>query len=344
MTPGTLVDLSPAVDEFRADVLSGLSRRRRHLPCKYFYDSRGSDLFDRICGLEEYYPTRTEMAIMREFAREMAAAIGPRATLIELGSGSSLKTRLLIDALPALARYVPVDISGAHLHCAAAQLAREYPDLRITPFCADFTRGFRLPRSLGSARRVVYFPGSTIGNFVPREARRLLGRVARLVGPQGGLLIGIDLVKHPRTLVAAYNDAQGVTAAFNLNLLARINRELGGTFDRAAFRHLAVYDSARRRIEMHLASTRQQSVLVDGERFEFEPGETICTEYSHKYTILRFAAHAASAGLRLARAWTDPRRWFAVLYFNSCAPHALNSCAPHALKRTSENRHVNDLC
>jgi dimethylhistidine N-methyltransferase len=336
MTQSTLVNLSPAVDEFRSEVLAGLSRQRRRLPCKYFYDRRGSELFDRICELEEYYPTRTELGIMRALAHEMAAEIGPRATLIELGSGSSLKTRLLIDALPDVAEYIPVDISGAHLHDAAARLARDFPDLRIIPLCADFTRGVHLPRSLGPHKRVVYFPGSTIGNFVPREARRLLARTRRLVGPKGGLLIGIDLVKDRRTLVAAYNDAKGVTAAFNLNLLDRINRELDGTFDRAAFRHLAVYDRARRRIEMHLASTRQQCVLVDGERFEFEPGETICTEYSHKYTIDQFAALAASVGLRLVHAWTDPRRWFAVLYFTSCAQNEFKS--------SSEGFHVNGIC
>jgi dimethylhistidine N-methyltransferase len=336
MTRSTLVDLSPTVDEFRADVLAGLSRRRRRLPCKYFYDRRGSRLFDRICGLEEYYPTRTELAIMRAFAHEMAATIGPRATLIELGSGSSLKTRLLIDALPDLAEYIPVDISRAHLHRAAARLAEEYPDLRVIPLCADFTQGIHLPPSLGSTKRVVYFSGSTIGNFVPREARRLLARIARLVGPQGGLLIGVDLVKERHTLVSAYNDTQGVTAAFNVNLLARINRELRGTFDCAAFRHLAVYDSARRRIEMHLASTRQQSVLVDGERFEFEPGETICTEYSHKYTIDQFAALAEPGGLRLVRAWTDPSRWFAVMCFTACVP---DEC-----RWTSETLHVNGIC
>jgi dimethylhistidine N-methyltransferase len=336
MTQSTLVNLSAAVDEFRVDVLAGLSRRRRRLPCKYFYDRRGSELFDRICELDEYYPTRTELAIMRALAHEMAAAIGPRATLIELGSGSSLKTRLLIDALPDVAQYIPVDISGAHLHDAAARLARDYPDLRIMPLCTDFTRGIRLPRSLGSHKRVVYFPGSTIGNFVPQEARQLLARIARLVGPSGGLLIGIDLVKDRRTLVAAYNDDEGVTAAFNLNLLDRINRELAGTFDRAAFRHLAVYDAARRRVEMHLASTRQQTVLVGGKRFEFEPGETICTEYSHKYTIVQFTAWAAAAGLRLNHAWTDPRQWFAVLYFSTCARRGPKSA--------SEDFHVNCIC
>jgi dimethylhistidine N-methyltransferase len=331
-----MVRLPPAVGEFRADVLAGLSLPRRRLPCKYFYDRRGSELFDRICGLEEYYPTRTEMAIMRAFVREMARTIGPRATLIELGSGSSLKTRLLIDALAALAEYIPVDISGAHLHSAAARLVHDYPDLRVLPLCADFTRGIHLPGSLTSLKRVVYFPGSTIGNFIQREARGLLARIARLVGPGGGLLIGIDLVKDRRALVAAYNDSEGITAAFNLNLLTRINRELRGTFDCAAFRHLAVYDRARRRIEMHLASTRQQSVLVDGERFEFEPGETICTEYSHKYTIDQFTALAAPTGLRLMRVWTDPRRWFAVLYFTSCARDEFKS--------SIEGFHVNGIC
>jgi L-histidine Nalpha-methyltransferase len=324
MTPGTLVDFSPAVDNFRADVLAGLSRRPRRLPCKYFYDRRGSELFDRICELGEYYPTRTELSIMRELVAEMAAAIGPRASLIELGSGSSVKTRLLIEGLSDLAEYIPVDISGAHLQGAAARLARDYPELRIAPVCADFTRGIRLPRSLGWYKRVVYFPGSTIGNFGPRPSRRLLARIARLVGPGGGLLVGIDLVKDHDTLARAYNDAAGVTAAFNLNLLARINRELRGTFNRAAFRHRAIYNTAKRRIEMHQVSMREQMVAVDGRQFELAAGETICTEHSHKYTIDHFRALAAPSGLRLSRAWTDPRCWFAVLYFTAHAPGEFN--------------------
>jgi dimethylhistidine N-methyltransferase len=317
MPQNTLVKLSPAVDEFRADVLAGLSRGPRRLPCKYFYDRRGSELFDRICELEEYYPTRTELAIMRAFGVEMAAAIGPRASVIELGSGSSVKTRLLIEALSDPADYIPVDISREHLHAAAARLAAAYPALRIRPLWADFTRGIRQPHSGRSIKRVVYFPGSTIGNFGPRQSRRLLARIARLVGPGGGLLIGIDLVKDRSPLVAAYNDRAGVTAAFNLNLLSRVNRELGGTFDRAAFSHRAVYNSAKRRIEMHLVSMREQVVAVDGERFEFQYGETICTEHSHKYTVEGFTALAAAAGLRFVRGWTDPRHWFAVLYFTA---------------------------
>jgi dimethylhistidine N-methyltransferase len=335
MSPSTLIDFSPVVDEFRADVLAGLSRQPRRLPCKYLYDRRGSELFDWICELEEYYPTRTELAIMRAFSGEMAAAIGPRARLIELGSGSSVKSRLLIEALSDPAEYVPVDISREHLHGAAARLARAYPTLRIRPLCGDFTRGLHLPPSRPSIKHVVYFPGSTIGNFGPRESRRLLAHIARLVGPRGGLLIGIDLVKDRRKLVAAYNDAAGVTAAFNLNLLARINRELRGDFDRAAFRHQAIYNSAKRRIEMHLVSTREQAVAVDGQRFEFEPGETICTEYSHKYTIDGFAALAGSAGLSLVRAWNDPRRLFAVLYFTVCGLGDFN--------RVAEKLHVNGV-
>jgi dimethylhistidine N-methyltransferase len=335
MTPSTLVDFSPALDEFRADVLAGLSRRPRRLPCKYFYDSRGSELFDRICELDEYYPTRTELAIMRAFVPEMSEAIGPRARLIELGSGSSAKTRLLIEALPDLAEYVPVDISSSYLHGAIKQLARDYPTLRISPWCADFTRSLRLPRSEFSSKHVVYFPGSTIGNFGPRQSRRLLARIARLVGPGGSLLIGIDLVKERRTLENAYNDAAGVTAAFNLNLLARINREVRGTFKLAAFRHSAMYNAAKRRIEMYLVSTCSQFARVGAERFEFAAGDSICTEHSYKYTIGQFATLAATAGLAPVRVWTDPRRWFAVLYLTAGARQELNA--------SGELAHVNGV-
>jgi dimethylhistidine N-methyltransferase len=262
---------------------------------------------------------------MRAFVPEMSEAIGPRARLIELGSGSSAKTRLLIEALPDLAEYVPVDISSSYLHGASKQLARDYPTLRISPWCADFTRGLRLPRSNRSSKRVVYFPGSTIGNFGPSQSRRLLARIARLIGPRGGLLIGIDMVKDRRTLESAYNDAAGVTAAFNLNLLSRINRELQGTFELAAFRHRATYNAAKRRIEMYLVSTCSQVARVGAGRFEFAAGESICTEHSHKYTIDQFATLAATAGLGLVRVWTDPRRWFAVLYLTAGAREELNA-------------------
>lgn len=316
MPSSGLLDSRPVVEPFQSDVLAGLARRPRRLPCKYFYDQRGSELFDRICQLDEYYLMRTELWILRAFAAEIAAAIGRRACLIELGSGSSLKTRLLFDHLPDLAAYLPVDISREHLQITASILRRAYPGLSITPIDADFTQSVSLPGlPFRRPRRVVYFPGSTIGNFGPREARRLLVRTARLARPGGGLLIGIDLVKDPRLLEAAYNDAAGVTAAFNLNLLARINRELAGTFDLSAFDHAAIYNAARRRIEMNLVSTGRQAVRVAEQRFEFDPYEAICTEYSHKYTIDEFAAMAAPAGLRLEHVWTDPRHWFAVMYF-----------------------------
>lgn len=316
MPPSALANLPPAVEAFRADVLAGLSRRPRRLPCKYFYDQRGSELFDRICELDEYYPTRTELWIMRAFAAEMAQAIGPGACLVEFGSGSSMKTRLLLDVLSDLSAYVPVDISSEHLQNTSLRLAADYPALAIRPLCADFTDAVSLPWSqLRATKRVVYFPGSTIGNFRPRPAQRLLARIARLAGQGGGVLIGIDLLKDRRLLEAAYNDTARLTAEFNLNMLVRINRELAGTFDLAAFRHRATYNSAQGRIEMHLASTRQQTVLVGNNRFHFESGETICTEHSHKYTVEQFAALATPAGLRLRHTWTDLHRWFAVLYF-----------------------------
>ena len=315
MPQTTLVDLSPQRSEFHVDVIAGLSRRPRRLSCKYFYDERGSQLFDRICELDEYYLTRTELSIMRQHAREMSAAIGLGASLVELGSGSSLKTQLLLDALIDPVSYLPVDISRDHLQKTAARLARAYPGLCIKPVATDFTRGFRLPDCVAASKRVVYFPGSTIGNFRPGAARRLLQNIARLAGFGGGLLVGIDLIKDRGVITAAYNDTAGVTAAFNLNLLARINRELSGSFDGSTFRHLAIYNGVHRRIEMHLMSTRPQSAQVGKHQFTFESGETICTEFSHKYTIDQFTALATPAALRLQHIWTDERRWFAVLYF-----------------------------
>jgi L-histidine Nalpha-methyltransferase len=304
------------VGEIGSDVLNGLSRRPRRLPCKYLYDTRGSQLFDRICKLREYYPTRTELAILRGAAGQIARAIGPRAILFEPGSGSSQKTRMLLDHLPDLSAYVPIDISHIYLQNSCRQLLQRYPLLAVQPVIGDFTRPLDLPSfEQYAARRAVFFPGSTIGNFAPLEARRLLGRLAQMAGSDGSLIIGIDLVKDRRVLHAAYNDAEGVTAAFNLNLLERINRELAGNFNLDAFRHLAIYNSSRRRIEMHLISLRAQTVQVSGKRFRFELGETICTEHSHKYTIPQFVALAARANLKLRHCWTDRRRWFAVMHF-----------------------------
>jgi dimethylhistidine N-methyltransferase len=311
-----LLDQQPSSDIFLGDVLSGLRRRTKILPCKYFYDERGSQLFDEICRLDEYYPTRTELAIMERYGRLMAAQIGTGVRLVEFGSGSSLKTRILLDHLEDPVAYVPVDISCEHLRRTAARLSRAYPHIEVLPVCADFTSAFDLPSSRRKpTHTAVYFPGSTIGNFPPSEARALLGRIAPLCGAGGGLLLGIDLQKDIDVLEAAYDDRQGVTAEFNLNLLRRLNRELDADFEIDQFDHLAFYREEFHRIEMHLRSLRDQTVTIAGESVDLEKGETICTEYSHKYTIDRFASLATSVGLTLNAFWTDERRYFAVLHF-----------------------------
>jgi dimethylhistidine N-methyltransferase len=310
-----LLDQEPSANTFLDDVLEGLSRPQKWLPCKYFYDERGSAIFDRICGLDEYYPTWTELSIMRRFAGEMARRIGPEAMLVEYGSGSSVKTRWLLDQLDDPAAYVPVDISRDHLEQTANRLTRDYPQLEVLPVCADFTEDFRLPTAARDPAHVaVYFPGSTIGNFTPAAALGLLGQIAGRCGFGGGLLIGIDLKKDPATLEAAYNDAEGVTAEFNLNLLHRINRELDGDFRIEQFRHRAVYDAAHGRIEMRLVSLCDQTVSLADETFRLDRGEAIVTEYSHKYSVAEFAQIAAGADLVLQREWTDPAERFAVLY------------------------------
>src|SRR5262245_55636375 len=302
--------------DFLRDCLAGLSARRKHLPCKYFYDRRGSELFDRICELDDYYLTRTELGIMDQFAPEMGERIGPGATLVELGSGSSVKTRYLLDALADPVAYVPIDVSGDHLRVTAYELARNYPQIEVLPLCADFTKHFVLPRPTRAAiGTMVYFPGSTIGNCLPAEAVELLQRIARTFGRKGGLLIGIDLQKDEARLEAAYNDRLCVTADFNLNLLRRINRELGADFDLDGFSHRATYNRAASRIEMCLISQQAQTVVIGGEAIKFAAGEAICTEYSHKYTVRQFAYLSATAGLSLREQWSDAKGDFAVLYF-----------------------------
>ena len=303
---------------FLRDVLTGLSRPDRRLSCKYFYDRRGSELFEQICELPEYYPTRCELSILERHAEAMAALLGPDVGLIEYGSGSSRKTRLLLDRLAGAPAYIPVDISREHLHRTAKQLERDYPHVAVTPLCADFSKPFALPRIAREVRRrVVYFSGSTIGNLLPAEAAGLLKHIAVLTGPGGGLLIGIDLKKSRAILEPAYDDARGVTAAFNLNLLARINRELGADFALDQFRHRAFYNEAQGRIEMHLVSQTAQTVRLAGQRFAFAAGETICTEYSHKYSLADFRALAADAGLELQHVWTDEAGLFSVQYAES---------------------------
>jgi len=313
--PAINYDLASRHPGIRGEVLRGLRRQSKELPPKLFYDERGSQLFDQICELEEYYPTRTEMAIMRAHALDMAMLIGPDCLLVEYGSGSSLKTHILLDHLIAPSGYVPVDISREHLLRSAERLALSYPGIEILPLWADYTAGFALPRpARPQARAVAYFPGSTIGNCHPHEAVRLLRQIAGLVGPGGGLLIGVDLRKDRATLELAYNDRAGVTAAFNLNMLARINRELGANFQLDQFRHRALYNEQSDRIEMHLVSQRGQLVDVGGVSIAFGAGESILTECSYKYSVESFGALARVGGFEITHVWTDPRRLFSVQY------------------------------
>jgi dimethylhistidine N-methyltransferase len=308
-------DLRPDSGSFLDDVLEGLSQPQKTLSPKYFYDEAGSALFDAICELPEYYPTRTEIAIMREHVREMAERLGPRCALIEYGSGSGRKTRILIEALAPVA-YIPVDIAAAQLKASSAELAREFPGLAVYAVCADYSRPLALPdlNGVNARRRIVYFPGSTIGNFTVEETALFLKNARAVAGPGGGLLIGVDLKKDSARLDAAYNDAQGVTARFNLNVLARINRELGADFDLSAFEHRAFYNADLGRIEMHLVSLREQQATVRGRVIRFRSGETIHTESSYKYTVEEFANLARGAGFAPAAYWTDAARLFAVHY------------------------------
>ncbi|HLN31933.1 MAG TPA: L-histidine N(alpha)-methyltransferase [Gemmataceae bacterium] len=306
--------LPPSSDQFREDVLHGLRLPEKELPCKYFYDARGSQLFEQICDLDEYYLTRTELAIMDRHAGEMADVFGRKCLLIEYGSGSSIKTRLLLDHLKEPVAYVPIDISREHLTESALNLAEQYPQLKIMPLCADFANLPSLPANGKSARKAVYFPGSTIGNFTRDEAIGLLRQTARLCGLGGRLLLGADLKKDPRVLEAAYNDDKGVTAAFNLNLLVRINRELEGDFPIDRFWHHAFYNPTQGRIEIYLISQVAQRVRVAGEVFQFSEGEPIRTEYSYKYSIDGLREMAAAAGFEVKHGWTDDRNNFLVLY------------------------------
>jgi L-histidine Nalpha-methyltransferase len=300
--------------EFARDVLSGLRQQPKTLPCRYFYDARGSELFEQITDVPEYYPTTAEIALLDAHAAEIAGFAGPGCCLIEFGSGSSRKTDTLLRALPDLAAYVPIDISGAALTGAVERLEREFPALRVWPVHADFNADVSLPATLRPARRLGFFPGSTIGNFERGDAIVFLRRARALLGANSGFVVGVDLKKDVATLTRAYDDSAGVTAAFNLNLLTRINRELGADFDLGSFAHLAVYNVAAGRIEMHLRSTRPQTVSLAGERFRFKAGETIHTENSHKYTAAEFEALARSAGWEPAQVWTGADGLFSVHY------------------------------
>jgi dimethylhistidine N-methyltransferase len=297
--------------EFQASVLRGLAKPRKTLECKYFYDERGSALFDAICQQPEYYPTRVETGILERHGAEIANLVGPGAELVELGSGASLKTRVLLRALQRPSRYVPVDISGDYLRSASAALAGEFPGLGIRPVIADFTTPFSLPRRTADKPRLLFFPGSTIGNFHPADAGRFLATTCRGLGADT-FLIGVDLKKDRAILDAAYNDAAGVTAAFNLNLLERINRDLGASFDLDAFEHQAGYAEPRGRVEMQLRSLRDQTVRVAGRKFHFAAGETIHTENSYKYSTDEFHDLASRSRWQLTHSWCDEQDLFSV--------------------------------
>lgn len=306
------------LEGFAHDLHAGLRQRPRSISPKYFYDEAGSALFERICELPEYYPTRTELALLRSHAAEMAALMGEAVQLIEYGAGALRKVRLLLDALPAPHSFVPVDISGPHLLAACRALQAEHPALAIQPVVADFTRPHDLPARPARGQRVGFFPGSSIGNFAPDQALDFL-RMAAQELRGGALLIGVDLVKDPAVLHAAYNDAQGVTAAFNLNVLARARRELGAELDPAGFAHSAFYNAPLQRIEMHLQSRGRQQIRLDQRVYEFEDGETLHTEHSHKFSVAGFQALAARAGFRAGPVWQDASEWFALLWLQAPA-------------------------
>lgn len=297
---------------FARDVLTDLSASRKTLRPKYFYDEEGSRLFEEITRVPEYYPTRTEIGILEEKGTAIAQHIPAGGALVEFGAGSSVKIRIVLNALDKLAVYVPVDISGDFLAGQAEALQQDFPRLRVRPVAADFTKSFALPKEALDRPRIGFFPGSTIGNFEPAEAEAFLRHAGRILGRGARMIVGVDLVKNRDVLRAAYNDADGVTAAFNLNLLRRINRELGGNFDLDRFEHKAVFNEMRSRIEMHLVSRERQRVSVCGKKVEFAPGETIHTECSYKYTVETFGELAARAGWTRLESWTDERNWFSV--------------------------------
>lgn len=292
-------------DGFREAVWTGLGQTAKQLPCKYLYDETGARLFTRICRLPEYYLTRTEMAILRQYGPAIASSLPPAAAIVEFGSGTSRKIDLLLPHIEGAAAYVPIDVSATCLQAVERRIRASFPHVAVSPVHADFTRPLQLSAALASGPRVGFFPGSTLGNFDPVEAVALLRRFAATLGAGGRLVIGVDVRKDVRVLQAAYNDAAGVTAAFNLNLLRRINRELGGDFDLSGFAHRAPFNRARGRIEMHLVSVRAQTVHVAGRAFTFRCGESIHTENSYKLTRGQFADLVGEAGLSIVRSWTD---------------------------------------
>jgi len=309
-----IIDYHPKLGRIEEDVLAGLSKPQKELPAKLFYDLEGSELFEQITELEEYYPTRSEIAILESMAAEFAEIAGDNVALIELGSGSSRKTRIILDAIRGHCTYLPVDISKEFLRLSAESINRDYPEIDVVAICADYTRSFQIPHTETYARRIVFFPGSNIGNMTPDQAEAFLRTFREFLVPGDGVLVGVDLRKDEVILNAAYNDSKGVTAEFNLNILRRLNRELDANFAVDRFEHYAYFSDANSRIEMHLRSLDDQTVEVAGSRFEFHVGETIHTENSCKYSIDDFQALAVRAGLAPRKVWTDPRALFSEHY------------------------------
>jgi dimethylhistidine N-methyltransferase len=302
--------------DFLADVIAGLSSHPRTLPCKYFYDARGSELFQKICELPEYYLTRAELQILERYSGDIARQLGRGIELIGLGTGAGTKTRILLEKLQAPIAYVPVDISKEQLERSTSLFQKIFPKLEILPVYADYLEPVKLPSlSQEPTRKIVYFPGSTIGNFEPLAAGKFLQRISNYIGTGGGLLIGVDLEKDRHVLERAYNDSAGITAQFNLNLLARANRELGANFDLKHWRHYAFYNSTEGRIEIYLVSEADQTVRLAGHQFDFHAGEKITTEYSYKHTPESFSELASDAGFDFAQMWTDDAHLFGVFYF-----------------------------
>jgi dimethylhistidine N-methyltransferase len=317
------IDHPSSRNGFLSEAIAGLSRPEKTLPCKFLYDEEGSRLFNEICELEEYYPTRTENQILRDNINEIASLIGSECRLVEFGSGASIKTRHLLTHLPSMSGYIPIDIAGPQLLESATQLAREFPGIEINPLEADYGEISEIPHTKRKPKRTVaFFPGSTIGNFDPVAAVAFMHNIALLCGSDGGLLIGVDRKKPRWILEPAYNDRKGVTARFNLGILARANRELGADFDLSAFRHRAPYNEVQGRIEMHLVSKRAQIVNLESQEFRFEQGEYITTEHSYKYTLPGFAGLALRAGFELVRNWEDHNHLFSVLFLRvrDCKP------------------------
>jgi L-histidine N-alpha-methyltransferase len=313
-----LLDCHPDNGNSLTEILHGLGKQQKTIPPKFFYDSRGSRLFEAICEQPEYYPTRIEFGIMRTHIASITRAIGQGVAVIEFGSGSGAKTRILLDSLRDIAAYIPVEISRNALMESAAQIYESYPHIEVLPVCADFSKAFELPRPKRAAsRNVVFFPGSTIGNFSHADAVDLMGVMRKEAGDDGQLLIGLDLVKSRNIVEPAYNDAAGATAKFNLNLLSRMNRDHGGDFHVDHFEHKAIYDEDENRIEMRLISMRKQTVRLAGKRIPFEEGEFIVTEHSHKYTQEGFESMAQKAGFNVAERWSDPDSLFSVQLLNA---------------------------